>query len=291
MEATKVSQGPTPSDQGGKAEPAPICRACGGPFQKDEFTGLQYCSLCDTVLSVLPQGRTYMLLGGSGSGKSIFIYKLMDIYLRSGKPCVYVALDELPSQLRASMGNLVGGIEESEKEGLLTFVDCYSCLGGVKSKETYHLDAPGDLNGLAMLISKLTARTDGRSPMRLFIDSATAMFAQCDPDAILRFLYSMSAKLKSGGGSLFFTLSGGAVPPETQKRLEQLADGLVEFKLADAPDRAQKYYRFSKVRGTLYFDVWLPFFIGEHTILLAPPEEPEVQARFYKTLDLIKAAM
>jgi KaiC/GvpD/RAD55 family RecA-like ATPase len=232
-----------------------------------------------------------MLLGDSGSGKSIFVYKMMDIYLRSGKPCVYVALDELPSQLRTSIGDLVDRIEESEKNGLLTFVDCYSCMGGVKSQESYYLDTPGDLNRLALLISKLMTRPDGRSPIILFIDSATAMFAHSDSDAILRFLYSMSAKLKSEGGSLFFTLSGGTVSPEIQKRLEQLADGLVEFRVTEAPDRVVRYYRFSKVRGTLYFDVWLPFFIGEHTILLAPPQEPEVQERFYRTLNLIKAAI
>ena len=267
-----------------------VCRACGGPYEEDDYAGLRYCSLCDTVLMILPQGKTYMLLGDSGSGKSIFVYKLMDIYLRSGKPCVYVALDELPSQLRTTIGNLVGGLEESERNGLLSFVDCYSCMGGVKSEERYHLDAPGDLNGLALLISKLMTSTEVKQPIRLFIDSTTAMFAHGDSDAILKFLYSMSAKLKSEGGSLFFTLTTGTVPSEIQKRLEQLADGLAEFRVTETPNRVSRYYRFSKVRGTLYFDTWLPFFIGKKTIRLAPPDEPEVQDRFYKTLDLIKAA-
>jgi KaiC/GvpD/RAD55 family RecA-like ATPase len=267
------------------------CRACGRPFERDEYTGLLFCSLCDTILTVLPEGKTYMLLGDSGSGKSIFIDKLLDIFLRSGKPCVFVALDELPSQLRASMGNLVGNIEESERNGLLTFVDCFSCMGGVKSQEKYHLDTPGDLNGLALLVSKLMTRPEGKSPIRLFIDSSTAMFAHGDSDSILKFLYSMSAKLRSENGSLFFTLSGGAVSPEIQKRLEQLADGLVEFKVSETPDRANRYYRFSKVRGTLYFDTWLPFFISQKTIYLALPEEPETQDRFYRTLSLIKATL
>jgi KaiC/GvpD/RAD55 family RecA-like ATPase len=285
-----MSQVPSPPNEGVTAESAGVCRACGGPLQRDELTGLLYCSLCDTYLTRVPEGRTYMLLGDTGSGKSIFIYKLMDLYLRSGKPCVFVALDELPSQLRASIGNLVGGLEESEKDGLLTFVDCYSCMGGVKSNEKYHLDTPGDLNGLALLISKLMNRSAGEPPIRLFIDSTTALFAHGDSDAIVRFLYSMSAKLRSGNGSLFFTLTGGTVSQETQKRMEQLADGLIEFRISETPERVDRFYRFSKVRGTLYFDTWLLFFIGMKTILLAPPLDPETEERFYRTLSLIKAA-
>jgi KaiC/GvpD/RAD55 family RecA-like ATPase len=266
-----------------------MCRACGGPYEKDEMTGLIYCSLCDTILTHVPEGRTYMLMGDSGSGKSIFSYKLMDLFLRSGKPCVFVALDELPSQLRTSISNLIGDLEENERKGLLTFVDCYSCMGGVKSQERYHLDTPGDLNGLALLLSKLMIRPEGEPPVRLFIDSTTAMFAHGDADAILKFLYSMSVKLRSVNGSLYFTLTGGTVPPETQKRLEQLADGLVEFRVSETPERVDRFYRFSKVRGTLYFDTWLPFFIGKKSIMLAPPQEPQTQERFYKTLSLIKA--
>lgn len=230
-----------------------------------------------------------MLSGETGTGKSIFVYKLIDLYIRSSKPCVYVALDELPGQLRKSLGALIGDLEQSEKAGLLTFVDCYSCMGGLTSQEKYHQDSPGDLNGLAFLVTKLMTDIGKQAPVRVFIDSATAMYAYCDSDAILKFLYSMSARLKNTGGSLFFTLNNGAVAPEIQKRLEQLADGLIEFKVAESPGAKKRYYRFSKVRGELYFDTWLPFFVGDKAINLAPPEEAELRDRFYKTFDRIKA--
>jgi KaiC/GvpD/RAD55 family RecA-like ATPase len=235
----------------------------------------------------MPEGRTYMLLGESGSGKSIFIYKLIDLYLRGSRPCIYVALDELPSQLRASAGGLIGGLGQSERDGLLTFVDCYSCMGGLVSHEKHHMDSPGDLNGLGYLLSKLVADLGTERPARICIDSVTAMFAHCDPDAIVKFLYSTSARVKSAGGSLIFTLNGGAVSPEVQKRLEQLADGLVEFKVTESQGTTKRYYKFSKVRGKLYFDTWLPFFVGKSAIQLAPPEEGELRERFYKVFDLI----
>jgi KaiC/GvpD/RAD55 family RecA-like ATPase len=262
------------------------CIACGEPFKKDDFSGLLYCIHCDLVLSMVPEGRTYMLLGGSGSGKSIFSYKLMDLYIRSSRPCVFVAVDESPSQLRTSMGTLIDGVEKAERDHLLTFVDCYSCLGGFSSQEKYHLDSPSDLNGLGFLLSKLVTETGSKAPVRLFMDSVTAMFAHCEPEAILKFLYSTSARVKNSGGSLIFTLNGGAVTPETQKRLEQLSDGLVEFRSDE--EQGRRYYRFSKVRGKMYFDTWLPFFVAEHGVMLAPPEEPEKRERFFKTFELIR---
>jgi len=228
-----------------------------------------------------------MLLGDSGSGKSVFSYKLMDLYLRSSRPCIFVAVDEPPNQLRAAMRNLVEGLERAEKDQRLTFVDCYSCLGGFASQEKYHLDSPSDLNGLGFLLTKLIAEVGSKSPVRVFLDSVTAMFAHCEPEAILKFLYSTSARVKNSGGSLIFTLNGGAVTPETQKRMEQLADGLVEFRSDEG--QGVRYYRFSKVRGKLFFDTWLPFFVGERAILLAPPEDLETRKRFYKTFDFIRS--
>jgi len=268
----------------GEAPGLSSCDACGEPFKRDELSGLLYCAHC-VVLSMMPGGRTYMLLGGSGSGKSIFSYKLMELYIRSLKPCVLVTTDEPPSQLRASMGRLIPGLERAEADLLLTFVDCYSCLGGLASQERYHLDHPSDLNGLALLLTKLTTEVRSKNPVNVFMDSVTAMFAHCEPESILRFLYSTSAKVKSSAGSFIFTLNGAAVAPETQKRLEQLSDGLVEFKSEE--DKGKRYYKFTKVRGRLYFDTWLPFFVGDRGIMLAPPEEPDKRERYYKTFELI----
>jgi KaiC/GvpD/RAD55 family RecA-like ATPase len=263
------------------------CAVCGEPFRKDELSGLLYCVHCDLILSLMPQGRTYMLLGESGTGKSVLSYKLMDIYLRSSKPCIFLAFDEPPSQLRATLGTMVDQLEDNEKKGLLTFVDCNACMGGLVSKERYHLDSPGDLNGLAFMVSKLVNEKSDGASVRVFIDSATAMFSHCESEAILKFLYSMSARLKSAGGSLFFTLGTGSVASETQKKLEQLADGLLEFKVTEDSGQTTRYYRFSKVRGTLYFDNWLPFFVGDKAILLAPPEDLKNRERFYKIFNLI----
>lgn len=256
---------------------------------QDELTGLWFCEDCDTVLARLPLGKTYMLSGESGVGKSVLFYKFNDIYLRNGSPSIFVAYDEQPEQLRTSMRNFIKKLDTYENEGLLSFVDCYSCIGGLKSKEKYYINSASDINELNLTITSLLNNLQTREPVRVFLDSATAMFIHCQTDSVVRFLFGLSAKLKPKNGSLFFTLGQGAVSSEVQNRLEQLADGLIEFRLSADGARVKRYYRISKVRGALYFDAWLPFFIGKESIYLGHPEEPEAVERFNKIFQIIFA--
>lgn len=265
------------------------CRFCSAPHKKDELTGVYYCPHCENILSHLPQGRTYMLLGKSGVGKSILLYKLIDLYLRNKMPCIYIAYDEYPAQIRISMRNFIRDLDASEDGGLLNFVDCYSGLGGVKSQEKISIGLPGDVNDLNLKITDLISGPLAEGSVKVFLDSATSMFIHCPTDTVLKFLMILSAKVKSRKGSFFFTLGEGAVSEEVQKRLEQIADGLIEFKMSEAAGRTKRYYRISKVRGAMYFDSWLPFFIGKENIFLAPPEEPEEEAMFMKLFQLIMA--
>lgn len=270
------------------ATPLPLCQFCGKPQVMDELLGLHFCEDCDRIFSWLPQGRTYMLLGESGVGKSILLYKFNELYLRSDKPCIYVAFDENPEQLRVSMKNFIKKLDAYENDGLLSFVDCYSCIGGLKSREKYFTNSPGDINELNLLITSMINNLTTKEPVKVFLDSATSMFIHSQTDSVLKFLFSLSAKLKPKRGSLFFTLGQGAVAGETQKKLEQMADGLIEFRLSEAGGRVRRYYKISKVRGAIYFDSWLPFFIGKESISLGHPEEPETLQQFNKIFELLR---
>lgn len=263
------------------------CIFCGKPLLRDKLTGTVYCSGCEVIISRLPGRRSYMLYGESGTGKSVFLSKIIDLYLRNSRPCIFVALDEQPGRLRASMKSFVERLGEHEEKGLLSFVDCYSCLGGLKSPEKYSISRAGDVNELNLLIKNLVSGLGADAQVNVVLDSATAMFVQCETDLVMKFLYSLSAKLKASGGSLFFTLGTGAVSDEVQKKLEQLADGLVEFRTTESQGRTIRSYRVSKVRGTMYFDTWLPFFIGSKGIQLGAPEDPATQERFLQILKLI----
>jgi len=265
----------------------PPCPSCGNPYQKDEFSGLIYCVDCDSLLARLPSGRSYMILAGPGAGKSAFVYKLIEIYLRNSKPCILLAFDEVPGKVRASVQTFVGNSREREDSGMLKLVDCFSCQGGMDSRERYRMHSAGDLGELEKLISKLIGGSLA-GPLVL-IDSATTIFAHAKAESVVRSLYAINAKIKSADGRLFFTLGTGVVPGEVQNKLETLADGLVELRVDESGSRTKRYYRFSKVRGTLYFDQWFPFSVGKEAIRIGPPEGQEAYARFLKVLELVRS--
>lgn len=266
-----------------------MCRVCGKPNVLDELTELHFCPDCDQIIAKLPQGRTYMLLGTAGVGKSVFLHKIIGLYLNNGKPCIYAAFDEHPDQVKVAMSKFIKNLDAYENEGLLSFIDCYSCTGGLKSSEKYYINSPGDINGLNLMLTNMIGNMSATESVKIFLDSATAVFIHCEAESVQRFLFALSAKLKPKNGSLFFTLGEGAVAEVVQKRLEQIADGLIEFKLGEVGGRVRRYYRVSKVRGTMYFDSWLPFFIGKESIFLAPPDEPDAEKRFWEVFSLIAA--
>jgi KaiC/GvpD/RAD55 family RecA-like ATPase len=266
-----------------------MCRVCGRPNVVDELTELHFCPDCDQIIAKLPQGRTYMLFSKSGVGKSVFLYKIIGLYLDNGKRCIYATFDEHPDQVRVAMSKFIKNLDVHEDKGLLSFIDCYSCIGGLKSSEKYYTSSPGDINGLNLVLTSMIGNISITEPVKVFLDSATSMFIHCEAESVQRFIFALSAKLKPRNGSLFFTLGEGAVAEVVQKRLEQIADGLIEFRLGEAGGRVRRYYRVSKVRGTMYFDSWLPFFIGKESIFLSPPDEPDAEKRFWEVFNLIAA--
>ncbi len=88
----------------------------------------------------LPKGRTILLSGPAGAGKTTlatqFIYKGVLDY---GDPGIYVTFDENPKTVRQNFASYGWRIQSLEKENLLALVDGFSMRAGVASKEKYSI--------------------------------------------------------------------------------------------------------------------------------------------------------
>ncbi|MBI2183470.1 MAG: hypothetical protein HYU39_00775 [Thaumarchaeota archaeon] len=254
---------------------ATACPICGKQSVSDLHSGLCYCDKCERMLGWLPGMRTYMIYGGSGVGKSALLYKMIELYLRNSMTCVYVALDEFPSQVKLNLKRFAKELGGFEAQGQMIFLDCYSCVGGVQSEEKNHITTPGDLNDLNIQLSSIIETSGADRQVRIFLDSITPLFTYRESSAVIKFLLTIGAKVKARGGSLFFTLGLGAISQEDQKKLELMADALVELKIDQSGSRPKRYFRVSKIRGAQFFDEWLPFYIGNQTIYVGLPEAPD----------------
>ncbi len=270
-----------PSSIPGEAIRCPVCK---GACVFDDASHVSYCAECERLLGWLPGSRTYMLHGGSGSGKSVLLYKIMEIYLRNSIPCVYVALDEFPSQVKKGLSKFVKELDRFEADGLMVFFDCYSCVGGLQSTERRFIKTPGDLNEINLSLSETLDELSQKGNVRVFLDSVTPLFTFRDSAAVIKCLLALGAKAKGRGGSLFFTLGTGAVSQEDQKKLEMMSDALIELKLDESGQRPKRYFRVPKIRGMSFYYEWLPFSIGRDTLYFGLPEDPGQMERFRSTI-------
>jgi len=85
-------------------------------------TGIR--GLDDMLGGGLPVGRSILVCGGPGSGKTIFgIQFLYYGSIQYGEPGLYVSLDESPSHLKEDMASFGWDIEELERQKTLMIVD------------------------------------------------------------------------------------------------------------------------------------------------------------------------
>ncbi|MDX6463137.1 MAG: circadian clock protein KaiC [Acidobacteriaceae bacterium] len=120
--------------------------------------------LDDILLGGLPAGRTYLVEGQAGAGKTTLGMQFLIQGIRSGQRCLYVTLSESKAELEAaaqSHGWSLDGATVAE------FVPEEASLA---DEERYTVFHPGEVE-LATTIKRLLAEIERVAPERLVVDS------------------------------------------------------------------------------------------------------------------------
>ena len=132
-----------------------------------------------------PEGRTTLVSGGCGTGKTIFCTQ----YLYNGatkykEPGIYVTLDERPELIRQDMLRFGWDIRKLEEEGLLQIIDGSLAKVGIPSEEEFSMPATGfDIDKLLLEIMRTAKRIGAK---RLVIDSIPALGMNFENDSEIR---------------------------------------------------------------------------------------------------------
>jgi KaiC/GvpD/RAD55 family RecA-like ATPase len=110
------------------------------------------------------------------------------------------------------------------------------------------------------------------------------MFTYCPSAEVVKFLLGTAAKIKAKGGGFFFSLGEGIVDSESQKKLEQMMDGVIMMRKREEAGKILREFRIEKIRGTRIYERWLKFFIGSKTIYVDIPKDPEEFQEFAKLI-------
>jgi circadian clock protein KaiC len=130
------------------------------------------------TLGGIPEGRSTLIAGKSGTGKTVVGLQIASNLARQGVPTIVIAIEESAEDLIDSGDTLGLGMSKLVRAGTLTFADLTQPMDGptVVSGEY-------DLFGLTHRIQALVAQKNAKA---LVLDSATALFSPRPPQETLR---------------------------------------------------------------------------------------------------------
>lgn len=207
-----------------------------------------------------PSSSVVVVMGDPATGKTTLLVQLVVEALKRGKNIVHAALDDFPDSVRDSMRLMGIDPRDYEVEGRrrLVFIDCYSFLVGVNSREQYSED-PQRLSDLSIVVSKALSETRDPSNTLLAMDSLTTLIQRSGVRPAFDFLHTLIAKIRSCKASCVTSLSRKAFHPAIIAAIQDKMDGVIEMKAEDTKDGLARSIRVPKMKGARHITAWTSY--------------------------------
>ncbi len=233
-------------------------RASIAPTQKKVPTGI--IGFDEITSGGLPKGRTTLIVGGPGSGKTIFAMQFLGYGAReSGEPGIFVAFEEAPDRLASNCEGFGWNLAELQPDGLF-FLDARPSPGLIQDGD---FDLSGMLAALEVKIAAMGAR-------RIVFDALEIVLALLPDDpARRRETYRLHEWLLSNGLTALITAKAerndnnpGTV--NSFSFLQFMVDCSVALTHSIVLGFSQRKLRVQKYRGSAFNEDESPFVIGSH---------------------------
>jgi len=213
----------------------------------------------------LPAGRTTLVDGGAGSGKTVFALQTLAHGARAlGEPAIFVAFEENSRRIAANARTFGWNLESLEGERLF-FLDAQPDPDLIQSGE---LDVAG-------LLAALGAKAQAMGAKRIAFDAIDLVLSlMSSPAAMRREIYRLhdwllereltaliTSKSVHGSGQL------SSLPPVDFMHF--MVDCAIELDHDLVDGVSQRSLRVSKYRGSSFEENAMPFVIGEAGIEVA----------------------
>jgi circadian clock protein KaiC len=126
----------------------------------------------------IPQGRTTLITGKSGAGKSILSLQIACNLARLGIKTVVLTIEETPEDLLSTAGALGFELAERVKDGTVVLTDLTRPMEGPT-----HVSGEFDVEGLVHLVSEVVKKHGASA---VVLDSVTALFSPRPSEGHLR---------------------------------------------------------------------------------------------------------
>lgn len=220
----------------------------------------------------LIRGRTYVVAGVSGAGKSIFCLQyLVNGITKFGENGILLATEERPALIRENASVFGWDLKKLEDEGKLAIIDASSTKIGVPSLEKFVDVRPFDIDRMIDQIISLQEEIEAR---RAVIDSSTSILFHIGDAAKARVeLLKISTTLEILGLTTLMTAEVGHASQVRGIGIESfVTDGTIMIYYKRVENARMHAIEVYKMRGSRHDNKIHPFDITEHGIVVHPSE-------------------
>ncbi len=202
------------------------------------------------------KNSTNLLVGSSGSGKTIFATQFLVEGMKRGEKCLYITFEEKKKQFYTNMLDFGWNLEEYEKKDLFKFLE-YTPI-----KVKTMLEEGGGTIETVVLGEKIS---------RIVIDSITS-FALLFEDELARREAALALFNMIKKWSCTSLLTSEEEPLEdkkaSSKSLEFESDSIIMLYFIREKNQRQRYLEILKMRGTRHSKKTYKFSIGKSGIII-----------------------
>jgi circadian clock protein KaiC len=210
----------------------------------------------------LPRGRTTLVAGGPGCGKTVLATEFLVRGIELGEPGVFMAFEETSEELTTNVASLGWDLAGLAADGKLV-------VDHVKV-ERERIDQTGDYD-LEALFIRIGLAIDEVGAHRVVLDTLEVLFSALDDTARLRAeLRRLFAWLKARGVTAIVTAERGEGALTRHGLEEYVADCVISLDHRVAEQLAVRRIQVVKLRGSAHGTNEYPFVIDSSGVSVIP---------------------
>ena len=228
-----------------------------------------------------PKGRTILVVGSPGSGKTILAIQFLRAGAANGERSIYITFDERPEQVKENVSAFGWDLDQLEAEGKIMFVDATpfrqartaSMRLEARSSLTMQSVIPEVTMGTLVETVKRLAEEEGVT--RLAVDPITSLLVRYQsPTKMRRAMLMLFDALSSTGATCLVTSEMRTAMLTRKFQLEEfLSQGVVLLRTGIHEGNVVRAIQVEKMRGIAHDTQLRPYLIGQNGIEVFPKDK------------------
>ncbi len=219
--------------------------------------------LDDLIGGGFPFRSLSLVQGPAFIGKDSLLTQFIAEGIKHGIPSLIVLTHYTTSKFRKKIVEMDHKLEERERSGLVSYIDCHAKTVGLMGKNPFaiYLNGVNDLDALSSSMERFeSGYKNNYFYHRIIFDSLSSILRTHGINRTIDFVNSLSAKIKAFNGIALLDLAGGIHKPEDMSALEHSVDGSLILKEDNG-----RHYLMVKGLEDVKSGQWVEYGFSDHS--------------------------